>query len=369
MRNLFVLALVLSSVTGFSQKLNLPEGFEVISLCETTDVKSQDRTGTCWSFSTSSFLESEVLKTSGKSVDLSEMYTVRMIYMEKAIKYIRYQGNTNFSEGSLAHDVIRSYIKYGMMPESAYPGKADTTIHNHSKMVKELKAYLDTVLSTRPIEPHWKSIYNQILDTYLGELKPVFEFEGMSYNPQSFAQQVLKLKMGRYIGLTSFTHQPFYEKFVVEVPDNFSHGQYFNIPLSDMMSTIDRVLERGHTIEWDGDVSERGFMRRTGYAFNTNDTNQLKLAPDVTAENEVTQGIRQAGFDNLTTTDDHLMHIVGKVKYKDGKSFYVVKNSWSTKAGFDGYYLMSEAYIKMKTVSIVVNHLPVSNKIYNKLID
>lgn len=354
---------------SFGQSPNLPEGFTVLSMCQNTEVKSQDRTGTCWSFSTSSFLESEVLKKHGKSIDLSEMYTVRMIYTEKAIKYIRYHGTTNFSEGSLAHDVIRSYTKYGMMPESAYSGKNGSETHNHQAMVEELKAFLDSTLKNRPVDPHWMMAYNTILDKHLGALKPVFEYDGMSYNPQSFAQQVLQLDMRDYIGFTSFTHHPFYTDFIVEVPDNFSNGEYNNIPLSDMMAVMDAALLKGYTVEWDGDVSETGFMRRGGYAFNTNDTNLLKQAPAVPSEEEANQAIRQVGFDNLTTTDDHLMHVVGKAQYKDGRVFYIVKNSWSTRAGFDGYYLMSEAYMKMKTVSIVVNQKSVKKKLLKKLDD
>ncbi|MFT5722980.1 MAG: bleomycin hydrolase [Bacteroidia bacterium] len=369
MRISYIIPLVLLSAMAFSQAPKFPAGFETINMCQSTSVKSQDRTGTCWSFSTSSFLESEVLKKGGKAIDLSEMYTVRMIYMEKAIKYVRYHGISNFSEGSLAHDVIIAYTKYGMMPESAYSGKNGAEKHNHSVMVKELKSYLDTLLKSRPIEPHWKAGFNLILDNHLGEVKPVFEYEGMSYNPQSFAQQVLKLNMKDYLGFTSFTHQPFYRDYIVEVPDNFSNGEYNNVPLNELMKTMDVALEKGYTIEWDGDVSERGFMRRGGYAFNTNDTNKLKLAPNVPSENEANQGVRQAGFDNLTTTDDHLMHVVGKVKYTDGRIFYVVKNSWSTRAGFGGYYLMSAAYMKMKTVSIVVNKKSVSKKLLKKLDD
>ena len=369
MKYILGISLMFSTLFVFGQAPKLPDGFEVQSFCENTSVKSQDRTGTCWSFSTSSFLESEVLKQTGQTIDLSEMYTVRMIYLEKADKYMRYHGGSNFSQGSLGHDVIRAYHKYGMMPESAYSGKNGADIHNHSKLVKELKGYLDSMLKERPLEAHWKEGFTTILDDHLGSIKPVFEYNGMSYNPQSFAQQVLKLDMSKYLGFTSFTHHKFYDNFIVEVPDNFSHGRYNNLPLEEMMMVMDDALENGYTIEWDGDVSEAGFMRRSGYAFNTNDTNLLKQAPNVETEEPANQSLRQNGFDNLTTTDDHLMHVVGKAKYSDGTMFYIVKNSWSTKAGFDGYYLMSEAYMKMKTVSIIVNKKAVKKKLLKKLND
>ena len=369
MKHILFIPFFFVALVSFGQTPSLPDGFEVLQMCNNTSVKSHDRTGTCWSFSASSFLESEVLKQTGQVIDLSEMYTVRMIYLEKADKYIRYQGGSNFSQGSLGHDVIRAYDKYGMMPESAYSGKNGGKIHNHSALVKELKAYLDSTLKTRPIEAHWKEGFTNILDEHLGAIKPVFEYNGMSYNPQSFAQQVLQLEMGKYYGFTSFSHHKFYDKFIVEVPDNFSNGKYNNVPLNELMALMDMALESGYTIEWDGDVSETGFMRRGGYAFNTNDTNILKQAPNVASEEPANQSLRQAGLDNLTTTDDHLMHVVGKAKYSDGKVFYIVKNSWSTKAGFDGYYLMSEAYMKMKTVSIIVNKKAVKKKLLKKLND
>lgn len=369
MRQILIIGFLMTSVLSFGQAPALPDGFEVINMCQNTEVKSQDRTGTCWSFSTNSFLESEVLKQSGQVIDLSEMYTVRMIYVEKAIKYVRYHGVSNFSQGSLAHDVIISYSKYGMMPESAYSGKNGSEKHDHSTLVRELKTYLDSMLQSRPVEAHWLDGFVTLLDEHFGPLKPVFEYNGMSYNPQSFAQQVLNLDMAKYVGFTSFTHKPFYHDFIVEVPDNFSNGEYNNIPLAELMSVMDNALTDGYTIEWDGDVSERGFMRRAGYAFNTNDTNLLKQAPAVPTEDAANQSLRQVGFDNLTTTDDHLMHVVGKAKYSDGRMFYIVKNSWSAKAGFEGYCLMSESYMKMKTVSIVVNKKAVKKKLLKRLDD
>ncbi len=347
----------------------LPEGFKIVNTCEATEVKSQDRTGTCWSFSTSSFLESEVLKEHGRTVDISEMFTVRNIYLEKAILYIRYHGISNFSQGSLAHDVLYSYEKYGMMPESAYSGKNGSEYHDHSNLVKELKAYLDTILSKPFIDPHWKDGFVSILDKQLGEVKAVFEYEGNMYNSKSFASQVLQLDMDNYIGLTSFNHHEYYDDFVVEVPDNFSQGEYDNIPLDELMAVMNNALQNGYTVEWDGDVSEIGFMRRGGFAFLNNDTNALKTVPEeLPIEETVTQSSRQVMFDNHSTTDDHLMHITGLAE-GFGKRFYVVKNSWGSKAGFNGYYLMSEEYIKAKTVSIVVNKLAVNKKILKKLDD
>ena len=362
-------AAMLLSIFASAQIKNLPEGFTSISNCEATVVKSQGRTGTCWSFSTSSFIESEVLRTQGKSIDLSEMFTVRNIYMEKAINYVRHHGTVNFSQGSLAHDLLYSYEKYGMMPEVAYSGMNGAAYHDHSKMEVELKAYLDTLLAHKPVEPHWKQEFTNILDKYMGPVKPMFEYEGQTYNAQSFAQQVLKLDVEDYVGITSFTHQEFYDDFILEVPDNFSGGEYNNFPLDEMMTILNNALISGYSVEWDGDVSEIGFGRRSGYAVYCDDTTAMKNLPVLPTEMPVSQELRQVEFDNHNTTEDHLMHITGMLKSKDGRTFYVVKNSWSEKAGIEGYALMSESYMRMKTISIMVHKSAIKKSMRKKLDD
>jgi bleomycin hydrolase len=350
-----------NSVHG--QSFDLPENMELVVQCASTDVKSQDRTGTCWSFSTSSFLESEVIKLTGKSIDVSEMYTVRNIYLEKAEKYLRYHGTCQFSQGSLAHDVFNSYLKYGMMPEEAFSGKMPDSIHNHKYLVSDLKTYLDSLLKSSRIDPHWKNEFSAILDQHLGSVPAVFEYEGSRYNAKTFAAKYLPIQMADYVGITSFTHHPFFESMVVEVPDNFSDGRYFNLPLDQMIETINSSLKNGHSVEWDGDVSEIGFLGRQGFAVLSNDTAMLKSDPINSVEMEVTQESRQAEFDNLQTTDDHLMHITGMTKSDNNKTYYIVKNSWGERAGLKGYLLMSESYMRMKTVSIYVNRTAVSSNL------
>lgn len=363
------LSLLFLGLNAHAQIKELPEGFTLINQCEATEVKSQDRTGTCWSFSASSFLESEVLKEQGRQIDISEIFTVRNIYMEKAEKYVRYQGISNFSQGSLAHDVLFSCAKYGMMPESAYNGKNGEEKHNHYPMVKELKTFLDSMIKTHHIDPHWKQEFTEILDSYLGPVEPTFMFEGELFNAKSFADKVLHLTMTDYVGFTSFTHHNFYEEMIVEVPDNFSDGKYINLPLDELMDVIDHALANNFTIEWDGDVSEVGFARKKGYAVLTNDTNAIKELPTLPNELDVSQNVRQASFDNYETTDDHLMHITGKTTSENGRIFYIVKNSWGEKAGIEGHVLMSEAYMRMKTVSIYVNRAGISSDILDKLKD
>jgi len=328
--------------------------FNIEKSCEATEVKSQGRTGTCWSFSATSFLESEMIRQGKPAIDLSEIFTVRNIYLEKAVNYVRRHGTVNFSQGSLAHDVYRSYAQYGAMPESAYSGKKGD-IHNHSDLETELKSFLDTLLTTKPIRATWQTEFKEILDKHLGEVPESFIYEGEKYTPLTFAKGVVGLKMDDYIGITSFAHQPFYEEVVVDVPDNFSNGEYYNLPLGEMMKLVNHALHNGYSIEWDGDVSEKGFMTRKGLALLLGPDTQFDSLPAIPEEQTVNQETRQAAFDAQETTDDHLMHITGIAKGPDGKHYYVVKNSWGSKVSFQGYMMMSEAYFAMKTVCIYIH--------------
>lgn len=349
-----------AALLGNTQSAN-PFKFTVVKNLEATDVKSQGSTGTCWSFSASSFIESEIIRKTGKKVDLSEMFVVRKIYLEKAVSYLRYDGKANFSQGALAHDVFNVMKTYGMMPEEVYDGKNNATIHNHTRLEETLKLYLDSLLKKPIIEPHWKEGFETILDTYLGVCPAIFKYNNVQYNPVSFAAS-LGINPDDYIGFTSYTHHPFYEFFSLEIPDNFSRGQYLNVPMNQLMEIIDNSLNQGYTVEWDGDVSEPGFARKGGAAI------LLKkgeiIGDSLPTEDAATQDLRQATFDSHETTDDHLMHITGIANDQKGNRYYITKNSWGNKAGIDGYVYMSENYIKLKTVSIYVNKkvIPVSVK-------
>jgi len=367
LKQLFVLSFALSfSLSLFAQGRALPS-FEVDATCYSSPIKSQGRTGTCWSFSTSSFLESEYQKKTGKEIDLSEMFTVRHIYVEKAQKYLRYHGLSNFSQGSLGHDVIRSYNQYGIVPESVYSGLKRDSIHNHSVMEAELKRYLDSLLRNKPIHPEWKRGFDAILDRHIGTPPEMFEYQGVLYNPKSFADKYVNLDDEKYIGLTSFIHHEKYSKFTVEVPDNFSDGQYFNVELNELIRAMDNALEMGYTVEWDGDVSERGFNTRFGVAVWNNDSAALSMLPAIPEEKEVNAELRQALFDSHKTTDDHLMHIVGIAHSPDGRKFYITKNSWGTRAGINGFMYMSEDYVKMKTICIMINQKALPKNLSNRL--
>lgn len=320
-----------------------------------TEVKNQARTGTCWSFATTSFLESELIRMGMEDINLSEMYIVRNIYKDKAHNYVMRQGKANFSQGSLSHDLIRIAEKSGLMTEAAYSGLMnDETSYDHSEMERGLKGFLDGIRKSKVLSSKWKNAFSGILDSYMGPVVEQFEYEGKSYTPESFAKHTA-LKVEDYISITSFTHHPFYEQFILEIPDNYSNGSFYNVPLDEMMSIIDYALLAGYSIAWDGDVSEKGFSAREGIAVLPTDAGREDLFTMPGSEVEVNQDNRQSNFENYRTTDDHLMHIVGIALDQKGTKYYLTKNSWGEISDYKGFLYMSEAYIKMKTVSIMLH--------------
>ncbi|MBO9728218.1 MAG: aminopeptidase [Chitinophaga sp.] len=323
-----------------------------------TPVKNQGMSGTCWSFSSTSMVESECLRKGVPELDLSEMFTARNVYIEKAKNYVRRQGFARFDEGGLAHDVIRSIALYGIEPESVYSGlKGNATVHNHSEMVTTMKKYLDSIIKVSPVPDNWVSQFTGILDNYMGQPPATFEYNGKTYTPQTFAKEVVKFNADDYVFLTSFTHHPFYQSFIIEVPDNFSNGAYYNVPLKELTNITESALEKGYTVLWDADVSNRGFSGSKGYAMLPEPNSSLKkdsINPDM-AEPSYTQESRQQLYEELITQDDHLMHITGIEKTPKGKTFFLVKNSWGANASpFGGYLNVSEAYFAVNTITIVV---------------
>ncbi|MFC4634298.1 C1 family peptidase [Dokdonia ponticola] len=344
-----------------AQDTAAPYVFTDLIHLEATPVISQGNTGTCWSFSTSSFLESEIKRITGKNVDLSEMYTVRTTYPLKAENYVMRQGKAQFSEGGLAHDVIYSVAKYGLVPVNAYTGLAPTeNKHNHAEMVAVLEAMLTTYVDNpgRKLSKKWKPAVNAVLDTYLGAPLTTFSYEDKTYTPHDFAN-AMGIKPSNYISLTSFTHAPFYESFILNIPDNFSNGSFYNVPLDEFMQNIDHALENGFTITLDCDVSELTFSSKQGVAVIPAQSENPKLAvlgPE--KEKVINQQYRQDEFENYNTTDDHLMHITGKATDQYGTIYYKVKNSWGTDAdrtAYDGYVYMSASYIRLKAISVLMH--------------
>lgn len=338
-----------------------------VIILDYSPVKDQGMTGTCWSFATLSLLETEAIKNGHSDLNISEMYIVRNIYIKKARNYILRQGKCNFAEGAMRHDVITGIAKYGAMPEEVYSGlKQGNKIHNHSVLIKTLKNYLDRVLQNIPIPLDWEKGYIKILDDFLGKPPERFTYKGIEYTPEEFANEVLKFNPDNYINLTSFTHHPFYQPFILEVPDNFSGGKYYNVPLEEFMEITRNAVLSGYSVLWDADVSNDNFKTDEGYAMQWRTQPKGKIDPDAD-EFMCDQNYRQNLFENLTTQDDHLMQFVGIEKSKSGKLFYLTKNSWGEIGRFKGFIKVSEAYFALNTIAIILHKDALSNDMKIKL--
>jgi bleomycin hydrolase len=329
-----------------------------------TDIKNQQATGTCWSFGTTSFLESEILRLTGEQLDLSEMYNVRKAYSEKALNYVLRQGTANFGEGGLSHDVLRNVKQNGLMPRANYTGLANgDTVFDHGELSAGLKGYLDAVIRSGHPTVHWQKAVESILDAYLGPAPSSFVHQGKTYDPNSFASYV-NIKPDDYYSLTSYTHHPYYQYFILEIPDNYLNGSYFNLMIDELADVIDYSLENGFSVLWDGDVGEKGFSQKEGIALLPSNPNTDSLFLKPTEELQVTAENRQAAFLSYRTTEDHLMHLVGRAKDQNGTVYYIIKNSWGERGKHKGYLYMSESYLKMKTVSITVHKNGIPNAIF-----
>lgn len=366
--------------------------FTDVKTVKTTPVRDQNSSGTCWCFSTNSFLEEDMIKRGSKPVDLSEMFVVRYCYLDKARKYIRMDGKINFAQGGAAHDVPYVIETYGIVPEEVYQGlNYGEEKHVHGELSAVLKAYLDAVLKaqgSKRLSTAWEAGFNGILDAYFGPLPETFTYEGKSYTPKSFAES-LDLNPSDYISFTSYTHHPFYKAFPLEVADNWLWGYMHNVPMEEMKAVVDNALDNGYPVAWGADVSEGGFKWRKGYAVipvekgekdltGTELSRWVKLSDQDRAnkrydingpveEITVTQEMRQDMFDRKETTDDHGMVIVGKAVDQKGNKYYKVQNSWDTNQVYDGYIYVSEPYFLAKTLDIMVNKAAVPAEISKKL--
>lgn len=332
-----------------------------------TSVKNQAQTGTCWDFATQSFLESELMRMGKGKYNLSEMFNVRYTYPLKAEKYIRYHGKAQFGEGGQAHDVLKIFDKYGAVPHFVYPGlEPGDSLHNNFEMDAVLKSVLETIVKRKEISSHYKDIVKAVCDIYLGKVPEKFEYQGKEYTPKTFAAS-LGINTKDYVEITSYTHHPFYTKFNLEVPDNWADGEYYNVPLNDLIDIMDNALKNGYTIDWDGDVERDNFLRKEGYAVVPLDMNDTtKTGPE--KEKDVTQEMRQKAYDDYSTTDDHLMHITGMAKDQAGTIFYYTKNSWGMKdKKYDGYWYMSQPFVKLRTIAIMIHKDAIPKEIREKL--
>ncbi len=346
-----------------SQKKNSNYIFTPIYDIETSSIKAQGKTGTCWSFSTSSFLENEVFRITGKKVDLSEMYSVRKIYEDKAFNYLYRQGNAQLSEGGLSHDVINTVRKYGLVPEAVFSGFKMSTIYNHQGLDTTIKELADSVLkdSKKYTPSQFKADLYSLLDEKIGTDVTTFEVAGKKYTPKEYAKY-LQIKPDEYITLTSYMHVPFYSEFILSIPDNYSNGTYYNLPLDDYIDQIKHALSKGYSLVIDADVSEKTWSATYGLAVVPNQNDNLEdettlhdLFTKPYQEPFISQEKREAAFLDFTTTDDHLMHIVGLVEDQNGNAYFKVKNSWGEESGNNGYYYMSEAYMRLKSIAVTVH--------------
>ena len=352
-------------------------------------VEDQCRTSTCWSYSTLSMLESELIRLGKGQHNLSQMYVARCAYVEKAKTYLRMNGHHNFDQGGEGHDIPTTIAKYGIVPEEVYTGlKNGATRHDHSEMIAVLKGYMDALVKRDmgTYTENWILGLEGILDAYLGPIPQNFTYNGKSYTPKSFAES-LGLNMEDYIALTSFTHHPAYTSFAIEVPDNWAMDRAFNLPLDEFTQAAKEALDKGFTIAWAADVSEKGFSFRDALALVPEDESTIqKIGKDNQGFNDagaekkgnaftepvkeklITPEVRQLAFDKQTTTDDHGMHIVGYSTDANGNMYFLVKNSWGENNPLQGLFYVSEAYFRYKTISFMV-HKDALSKSVRKMID
>ena len=366
--------------------------FTTIKELPITSIKDQNRSGTCWDYSTLSFFESEILKATGKSYNLCESFVANKTYMERAIQVVRFHGDCQFAQGGSSEDVLHTLKTHGICPIDAmpFPGSLyGDSLNNFNEFFSLLEPYVAAIAKSdaKKISNQWKAGLQGILDAYLGKCPEEFTYEGKKYTPKSFMAS-LGINLDDYVSITSYTHHPFYTAFAVEVQDNWRFPLSYNVPMDEMMEIIDYALEQGYTIAWGGDVSEDGFTRKgLAYAIDSKATQSmagsdmakwLKLETakkrsiidslGVTVPEIIpTQQMRQERFDNWELTDDHGMHIYGLAKDQNGKEYYMVKNSWGESGDYKGTWYMTKAFIAANTMDYLINKNAIPAKIRKKL--
>lgn len=387
-----MLAFALSSVSAKDKKKTEDEGyvFTTVKELKITPVKNQNRTGTCWCFSTLGFLESELLRMDKGEYDLSEMFIVSKNYKDKAEKFVRLHGKLNYAQGGSFEDVLQAWKEYGIVPESVMNGlQYGEDMHVHNELESASRAYLDEIIKNpnRKLSTAWKKGFDGIIDAYLGTAPEKFTYNGKEYTPKSFAAE-LGINPDDYVSLTSYTHHPFYTEFPIEVEDNWRWADSYNLPIDELMQVFDNAINTGYTIAWGSDVSEKGFTRNgigvipdiesmersgsdqdrwLGLSTSEKDAEIKKMMEKPCKELEITQEMRQQAYDNYETTDDHGMQIYGIAKDQTGKKFYMIKNSWGTDNKYKGTWYISENFVKYKTMNIVVHKDALPQAIKDKL--
>ena len=394
------LALIIAVGSAGAAKKKAPEKkntnkpvFTTIKEIPITSVKDQNRSGTCWDYSTLSFFEAEILKNTGKTYDLCESFVCNKTYMERAIQVVRFHGDCQFAQGGSAEDVLATMKTHGIVPEGTmpFPGSLyGDSLNNFNEFFKLLEPYVAAVAKSdaKKISSQWKVGLQGILDAYLGKCPESFTYEGKRYTPKSFMAS-LGIDLNDYVGITSYTHHPFYTTFAVEVQDNWRFPQSYNVPMDEMMQIIDNAIEQGYTVAWGGDVSEDGFTRKgLAYAIDAKKTTQNLQGSDMakwlkmttTKKRDIidslgvsvpeivpTQQMRQERFDNWELTDDHCMHIFGVAKDQIGKEYYMVKNSWGETGDYKGIWYMSRDYMTLNTTYLFLNRHALSKSLRKAL--
>ena len=399
MKRLLTFALAALVCLGASAAKKAPEKkkdnkpvFTTIKEIPITSVKDQNRSGTCWDYSTLSYFEAEILKATGKKYDLCESFVANKTYMERATQVVRFHGDCQFSQGGSAEDVLSTMKNHGIVPEGTmpFPGSLyGDSLNNFNEFFSLLEPYVAAIAKSdaKKISNQWKVGLQGILDAYLGKCPEKFTFEGREYTPKSFMAS-LGINLNDYVSITSYTHHPFYSAFAVEVQDNWRFPLSYNVPMNEMMQIIDNAIEQGYTIAWGGDVSEDGFTRSgLAYAIDTKQTQSLAgsdmakwLKLDKKKKSNIidslgytvpeivpTQQMRQERFDNWELTDDHGMHIYGVAKDQNGKEYYMVKNSWGESGDYKGTWYMTKAFIAANTMDFLINKNAIPAEIRKKL--
>ncbi len=374
------------------------EGYIIkdVKVLPATPVKDQARSGTCWAFSSLSFLESEMLRQGYPVVDLSEMYIVHKCYLDKAVKYVRLHGELGFSSGGVFNNATHVLRDYGLVPEAAYSGlNIGEKRHIHGEMDQVLEGLVESIIKNKnkKITPVWQDVVKATLNAYLGEIPGTFNYEGKEYSPRSFADEYCGIDPDDYIEITSYMHHPYYSKFAIEIPDNWMWKEVYNVPLNELIEIIDHSIENGYTVAWGGDTSGKEFnTRKTGVAvvpdidFTEMSGAEIEKWEALTEkerekkseellyrfdkpgkEKKITPEMRQKAFDNYQTTDDHSVHIIGTAKDQNGTVYYKVKNSWGVYNKYKGYFYMSKPYASYRVTDIMVHKDAVPAPIRKKL--
>ena len=389
-RNVFAAALMLCTMSATAQLSSRGPEYEFKTIKENpvTSVKNQYRSGTCWCFSALSFVESEILRTQGIETDLSEMFVVGKSYHDRAVKYVRVDGHLNFAAGSSFGDVFHVIKDYGIVPQEAMPGfNYGTDKPEHAELDAALKGYVEAIVKNpnKKLSTAWVNGFDGIVAAYFGEYPKGFSVNSVEYTPESY-RDYLGINTDEYVNLTSFTHHPFYSQFALEVCDNWRWDTAYNLPIDELMEVMYNAIDKGYTIAWGSDVSEKGFTRngiavmpvekdakpaagsdQEKWVGKSTEKAAEEVKSELPEEMTITQEMRQDGYDRKTTTDDHGMHIYGLAQDQNGTNYFIVKNSWGEAGKYKGIWYASDAFVRYKTLNIVVHKDALPKTIAKKL--